>query len=145
MNLSQLGVGTHVWFEGPYGNFTASQLAKDRVLLIAGGIGVTAVHGLLEDLPRESRPILVLRVTEKTDLVLLDELERLANERNGRVYILSGDRTAVDLRTIAGNIKDYHARDIYISGPPGFVEAVRDVFLQLGVKRRQLHTEPYSI
>ncbi|MGC9156309.1 MAG: ferredoxin reductase family protein [Ferrimicrobium sp.] len=144
-NLAKLKVGTHVWFEGPYGNFTVAQRARDRALLIAGGIGVTAVRGLLEDLPRESRPAVVLRVTAKTDVVLLDELERLVNERNGKVYILSGDRTEVDLRTIAGNIKDYRSRDIFISGSPGFVEATRDVFVQLGVKRRQLHAEPYTI
>ncbi|WP_298403686.1 ferric reductase-like transmembrane domain-containing protein [Ferrimicrobium sp.] len=144
-NLIKLGVGTRVWFEGPYGNFTAAQQRKDRVLLIAGGIGVTAIRGLLEDLPRWSRPVLVLRVTAKTDLVLLDELERLASERNGKVYILSGDRTMVDLRTIAGNIKDFQSRDIFISGSPGFVEAVRDVFISLGVKRRQLHVEAYTI
>jgi predicted ferric reductase len=144
-NLADLKVGTSVWFEGPYGNFTAAQQQKDRVLLIAGGIGVTALRGLLEDLPIGSRPAVVLRVTAKTDLVLVDELERLANERNGQVYILSGDRTEVDLRTIAGNIKDYRSRDIFISGSPGFVEAVHDVFVQLGVKRRQLHVEAYTI
>ena len=144
-NIAQLKVGTRVWFEGPYGNFTVARRARDRALLIAGGIGVTAMRGLLEDLPAGSRPALILRVTSKTDLMLVDELERLANERNGRVYILSGDRTSVDLRTIAGNIKDYRSRDIFISGSPGFVEAVRDVFLQLGVHRRQLHVEPYSI
>lgn len=144
-NLAELKVGTRVWFEGPYGNFTVARRARDRALLIAGGIGVTAIRGLLEDLPAASRPALILRVTSKTDLMLVDELEQLTNERNGKVYILSGDRTAVDLRTIAANIHDYKSRDIFISGPPGFVEAVRDVFLQLGVHRRQLHVEPYSI
>ena len=49
--LARLRPGTRVAIEGPYGIFTRHSQRRSRVLLIAAGIGVTAVRALLEDLP----------------------------------------------------------------------------------------------
>ena len=45
--------------------------------LIAGGIGVTAIRALLEDLPRATRPLVILRVSRDEDAVLKEELAEL--------------------------------------------------------------------
>jgi hypothetical protein len=49
--------------EGPYGTFTKHAQLQPRALLVAAGIGVTALRSLLEDLPRASAPIVILRAT----------------------------------------------------------------------------------
>ncbi|HEV2450333.1 MAG TPA: ferric reductase-like transmembrane domain-containing protein, partial [Streptosporangiaceae bacterium] len=55
--LARLRPGTPVAVEGPYGAFTRHAQQRGRAVLIAGGIGVTALRALLEDLPASSRPI----------------------------------------------------------------------------------------
>lgn len=39
--LALLRPGTRVWAEGPYGSFTAVRRRADKVLLLAGGVGIT--------------------------------------------------------------------------------------------------------
>ena len=49
--LQEIPVGTRVYIEGPYGALTGSRRRRSRVLLIAGGIGITPLRALLEELP----------------------------------------------------------------------------------------------
>ena len=48
--LSRLKPGTRVWAEGPYGAMTASRRSQSKVLMIAGGAGIT-LRALFETLP----------------------------------------------------------------------------------------------
>ena len=64
-SLAYLRPGTKVVVEGPYGTFTRDAQLRPRALLIAAGIGVTALRALLEDLPADSRPIVMLRATRR--------------------------------------------------------------------------------
>jgi predicted ferric reductase len=47
--LGSLQPGTRVAAEGPFGVFTAGVLRRERTLLIAGGIGITPIRALLEE------------------------------------------------------------------------------------------------
>ena len=38
-------------FDGPHGAFTGAARRRPRVALIAGGVGITPIRALLEDLP----------------------------------------------------------------------------------------------
>jgi predicted ferric reductase len=49
--LDALRPGTRVLIDGPLGRFTAERRRSDRVALIAGGIGVTPLRAILEELP----------------------------------------------------------------------------------------------
>ena len=68
--------------EGPYGAFTRLQQATDKTLLIAGGIGVTPIRALLEEVAGST--ILIYRVSSSGDAVLLPELEALARRARRR-------------------------------------------------------------
>ena len=86
--VSRLQPGTRVAIEGPYGAFTTHARRRKKVALIAGGIGVTAVRSLLEDLPRGTDPVVILRASRPEDLVLASEVVELVRHRKGRVYEL---------------------------------------------------------
>ncbi|HSO94162.1 MAG TPA: ferric reductase-like transmembrane domain-containing protein, partial [Candidatus Dormibacteraeota bacterium] len=49
--LQQLRPGTKVAIEGPYGLFTTGKMTRNKVLLIAGGIGITPLRALIEEIP----------------------------------------------------------------------------------------------
>lgn len=144
-SLANVRVGTKVAIEGPYGSFTAFARRRNDVLLIAGGIGVTAIRSLLEDLPIKSRPVVVLRVSREEDLVLLDEIEKLVRHRKGVLHKLIGGRDVVELDEVPTLVPDIARRDVYISGPEGFVRQAADMARRAGVANEALHQEAYRI
>jgi predicted ferric reductase len=149
-SLRHLRVGTRVFAEGPYGAFTDLQRTRESTLLIAGGVGVTPIRALLEELPG---PVVVLyRVHRMADAVLLEELKALANMRGARVHVLTG-RTgegnppnnpfdAHSLRTLVPDITD---RDVFLCGPPAMTTAVVRSLRELGVPRAQVHDERFRL
>jgi len=143
--VARLAPGTRVAIEGPYGVFTASSRRRRKALLLAGGIGVTAIRALLEDLPPSAEPVVVLRATRKEDLVLADEVAELAALRKGKVYELIGPRSAVQLERLPQLVADFRKRDVYVAGPEGFVRAVVATVSRLGVPKEAVHFEGYEL
>ncbi|MGI8448516.1 MAG: ferredoxin reductase family protein, partial [Streptosporangiaceae bacterium] len=88
--LARLQPGTKVAIEGPYGAFTRYAQRRPRALLVAAGIGVTALRALLEDLPRGSAPVVLLRASRPEDLVLNKEVRELVRHRRGTIHELVG-------------------------------------------------------
>ena len=65
--LRRVPVGTRVFIEGPYGVLTGARRTRPKVLLIAGGIGITPLRALLEALPAKPGDLTLLyRVRERS-------------------------------------------------------------------------------
>lgn len=145
--LASLRRGTRVFVEGPYGAFTRHARQRDKALLVAGGIGVTALRALLEDLPRQTRPVVVLRASREEDLVFRDELATLVEQRGGKLHELVGSRTDTpfDARSLKRLVPDIARRDVFVCGPDGFVDAVTRTATRLGVAKEALHHEAFSL
>ena len=145
--LAKLRPGTKVVIEGPYGAFTRYARQRKRALLVAGGIGVTALRSLLEDLPRNSAPVVVLRATTAEDLVLAKEVAELVRYRHGRLHEIVGTREQADLddKTLARLVPDLRDRDLYVCGPEGFVTGVVELAKRVGVPDEAIHHEAYAL
>ncbi len=145
-HLRGLREGTRVWFEGPYGAFTERRRLRHRALLIAAGAGITPIRALYETLPGHGPDVILLyRATRPEDLVLWRELEQIARHRGFGLYPVLGSRadqplTASALRTA---VPDIAHRDVYLCGPPGFVEAATGRLREAGVPRRRIHVEAF--
>jgi predicted ferric reductase len=145
--VAKLRPGTRIVIEGPYGVFTRFAQQRPRVLLMAAGIGVTALRSLLEDLPRNSAPVVVLRGARPEDLVLRREVAELVRHRNGRLHELVGAReqALLDERSLRSLVPDLHRRDIYVCGPEGFVTNIVEVAARLGLPSEAIHHEAYAL
>ena len=71
--------GTRVVAEGPFGTFTELVRRREKVVLIAGGIGITPIRALLEEMTGDV--IVLYRVMRDDDIIFRDELEELADAR----------------------------------------------------------------
>ncbi len=145
--VATLRPGTRVWFEGPYGIFTADRLeAGNRVLLVAGGVGVTPVRTLLDDLPRSARPVVVYRTREEADVLFREELTDLVHSRGGQLHVLVGSRVEqpLDGQRLRRLVPDLARRDVYVCGPEPLVEAVRTAAAQAGVPSARVHVEEFA-
>jgi predicted ferric reductase len=146
-SLATLRPGTKVVIEGPYGAFTKHAQQGRRALLMAAGIGVTALRSLLEDLPRNSAPVVLLRASRPEDLVLAKEVAELVRYRHGRLHELVGSReeAPLDERSLPQLVPDLRQRDLYVCGPEGFVAGMVGLAKRLGVPDEAIHHEAYVL
>ena len=147
--LGEIRPGTRVVAEGPFGVFTAAARRREKVLLIAGGIGITPVRALLEELRGD---VLVLyRVVADSDIVFADELERLVDERGLTLHYVVGDHATEEGATLLSTdhlrelVPDLAERDVFLCGPPAMTELVEKTVRSAGVRRRHLHVERFAL
>ena len=148
--LFQLRPGTRVFAEGPYGAFTGMHRRAPNALLIAGGVGITPIRALLEEL--RGHVVVLYRVNSDADAVLLPELSTLAHRRGAVAHLLPGPPDAVSPNgpllgphNIAALVPDVRQRDVYVCGPPGMTGAVLESLRLLGIPRDQIHAERFAL
>jgi predicted ferric reductase len=82
-------VGTRVVAEGPFGVFTDAVRRRPKVALIGGGIGITPIRSLLEEMDGDL--VVVYRVLSEDDVILGDELGELAERKSAALHVVAGD------------------------------------------------------
>lgn len=149
--LADLEPGTRVWAEGPYGSLTAARRKGDKVLLIAGGAGITPLRALFEVLPARPGDLkLLYRAHSEEDLALREELETIAAARGAQLYYSvntpDGKRaarlTAGTLRKVAPDIEEH---DVYLCGPPAMADAAWSALREAGVPGNRIHQESFEL
>jgi predicted ferric reductase len=146
--LRALRPGTRVIAEGPYGSFTTAARRRRRVALIAGGVGITPIRALLEDMPGGPGDIAVVyRALRPEDVILRAELDALAQRRGVELHYVVGDHRDGALLSPAhlqALVPDIAARDVYVCGPPAMTAATRAALDRSGVPRRHVVTERFA-
>jgi predicted ferric reductase len=146
-SLARLKPGTRVVAEGPYGVFTADSRHGDRVVLVAGGVGVTPIRALLDELPAQVSVDVLYRAPRPEALVLRKELDAIAAARpQVRVRYLVGSRHdyPINARTLAYLVPDIGSADVYVCGPSQLVDTVVEAGRHLGIEPHRLHHEAFS-
>ena len=155
--LQELKPGTKVLLEGPYGVFTEDRRTKEKVVLIASGIGIPPIRALAESLTAKAGDVTVIyRVRNKDDAALLSEVRELCSLRGYKLEVMDGPRANHSswmnadgtnrpdrdrLAEIAPAIVD---SDVYICGPTGWTHAVEKCVLRAGVPAHQVHAEEFA-
>jgi predicted ferric reductase len=148
--LADLQPGTRVLAEGPFGALTAGVRRRRRVLLIAGGVGITPLRALFETLPVAPGDLsLIYRASQDWDVVFRRELEQLAAQRGANLHIVTGRRAdlgwdPLSAAALTANFSDLPSYDVYLCGPDGMTATARQSLRALGVPRRQIHHESFE-
>ncbi len=151
--LPKLQVGTQVLIDGPHGVYTEKLITKEKLLFIAGGIGITPIRSILESLGG-GHPDKVLIYSNKTraESVLADELITLSKQNNFKIINIYADEVVagaeygrLDKAALARLIPDIADRDIFLCGPPPMMTALRAAMIELGVPKSQIHFERFAL
>ena len=148
-NAHELPIGTWAIVEGAYGNLTTERQTADRALLIAGGIGVTPLRAILEELAGRMPVTLVYRARHARDLVFRRELDILAKSPNVVIDYQVGSRRSWGSHdplapdALERLVPDVASREVYLCGPSGLMRAAEDSVLELGVPQRRIHLERF--
>ncbi|EKF18121.1 PDR/VanB family oxidoreductase [Nitratireductor pacificus] len=112
------------------------------VLLIAGGIGVTPLISMASELKAKGRPFAFHYAGRSR--VLLAFVDELAAIDEGALTIHCDDEpeTCIDLKALIGRAPaEGH---IYVCGPRGMIEAVREIAHARGIAKDHVHFELFD-
>ena len=147
--MRTIPIGTRVVAEGPFGDFTERSRHRDKVLLVAGGIGITPVRALLQRMNGDV--VAIYRVLTAEDIVFARELDELKRTRGVKVHYVVGDHAAPDGHMLLSPehfgelVPDLAERDVYLCGPPAMTNVTEKRLRDAGVPRRRLHVERFAL
>jgi len=152
--IPNLKPGTPVLIDGPYGIFTERASTNDKVLFIAGGIGITPIRSLMEQLAIKGKNIIFLNsVKTEADLTFKKEMdELLVKYPNLKItHIVAedpnwkGESGRIDKDKIAKLVPDAATREVFLCGPPPMMTALVIALKELGIKEDDIHFEKFSL
>ncbi len=158
-SLINIKPGTKVLIDGPYGVFTreAYQDNRDKIILIAGGIGITPFLRLLHfasQNPGKFKEIYLFygNRTEK-DIAYLNEINQIASTSNLKVINALSKETSnknyekgyinsnLIKKYIKSDIKEY---EIFICGPQLMMDSLKADLLKSNTSIKRIHSEEFS-
>jgi predicted ferric reductase len=145
--MTQLKVGTKVAIEGPYGTKIYEELRGNKLLLIAGGVGIAPVRSLLEDFSSDAQPIVIYRARRAAEIVHYDELVALAASRNGRIIPVVGRTSDLgggnpfDPEVMRALVPDVAERIAVVCGSQPMINAAFNCLCDCGMDPADIHFE----
>lgn len=150
--IPSLKKGTLVLLDGPLGTFTSSHAKHDKFLFIAGGVGITPIRSLIEELAPLKKDIVLLYSNKTTDIILKNELDTLAAKYKFSIhYVITedptykGEKGRIDSEKIKRLVPNFLTRDIYLCGPVPMMNALIRVLQENGVPHSALHYEKFDL
>lgn len=140
----------------PRGAFKLDNASSRPVVLLSGGVGMTPTVSMLDVLARESdRPVWFIHACDSAAVhALREEVEYLAALRPGIAvhfcyrFAGSGDLDAARChskgfltRATLQNLLPLDDYDIYMCGPPPFMQALYSILADLGVRKDRIAYE----
>src|SRR5262245_35661407 len=140
-------VGLVVEATGPFGQFYFDEVGHRRIVLIAGGCGITPMTSILRHIDDRclSTPVtLIYCVRTRNDIIFGEELESLGRRLSTfrMVLVLSrpdggwnGPSGHLSRDLIATSVEDRQSSTFFLCGPPPFMASVREMLQSLDVNR----------
>lgn len=142
--LFKLKPGIELHMAEPMGDFVLPKLIQTPLVFVAGGIGITPFHSILEWLhaTHEERPIkLLYGVRNEDEIVFQDTFQKARIEP---VIVVSqpsdawgGERGRLSAELILGLEKPSEDTLVYVSGPEPMVEALEKDLRKAGLDKHQ--------
>jgi len=155
--IGDLAPDTLAGIDGPHGAFTADDAEADAILLLAGGVGIAPIMGLLRDFARagENRPIRVIVAAGSADrLAGREEIEGMRAHLDLKVWFVLDDPPAdwdgesgiVDAALLTRALDGLNpARTLSMAcGPTAFMTSTADTLLDLGLAPHNVHYERFD-
>ncbi|MFJ4291195.1 ferredoxin--NADP reductase [Cupriavidus sp. NPDC089707] len=156
--LQSLPIGATAGLEGPSGSLTLHSDRGRPAVLMGGGIGITPFISMLRHATREQLPqqfFLLYSNRRPEDAAFLAELNQL--ERKNQNFRLIATMTQVakserpwdgatgpiDEDRVRMACSNLSAPVFYLAGPPGMVEAMRQLLNEAGVEDEDIRSEEF--
>lgn len=137
------------------GEFTLAKDPAEKLVYIAGGIGVTPFRSMIKyliDIKEKRDIVLFYACASETDFVYGDIFDQAEKEIGLKVVRVVTDALKVSpewkgktgfitKEMVAAEVVDFADRTYYLSGPDAMVQNYKKMILGMGVKRGRVHTD----
>jgi len=149
--------GTRVRLDGPFGAFSSDHVAAQRLVLVAGGIGVSPMRSILLAMRDrgDRRPVtLFFAAHDRGRAMFADELIALEQSLALRVVFVferpapgeACEEGFVTLDILRRHLPaDLRFTHVFVCGPGPMMDAVDRIAVQLGLRSGQVHTERFDM
>lgn len=149
-------VGLTVKARGPYGKFCFDPRQHPRVVLIAGGSGITPMMSMLryiDDLCVPADATLIYCVRGEQDVFFKDELAALELRLRGfhNVLVLSqpgpewkGWKGRLRREILEHEVEDFSQSTFFLCGPPSFMETARSLLKDMAIAPSRILQESFG-
>lgn len=140
--------GQRIKVSAPAGKFYFAGHESDRVVLIAGGIGITPMMSVVRSLTDRGwtgEMYLLFSVRQATDVVFRDELAYLQGRfSNLHVEIVdTSQRGHITREIIEGFVPGLTKGPVMLCGPAPMMTAMRELLVGMGVRDAEIHQEAF--
>lgn len=149
--LKKVQPGTHVLVDGPRGSFTTNRATTDRILLIAGGIGITPFLPITTALIHANKTVeLLYSAQNRSDFVFGYEFGALKATAGPEQLMVYGHVSSEKGMLTEASLLRYISPEIanqltvYICGPEAMSKALKPMLVELGVPTHQVITERFA-
>jgi ferredoxin-NADP reductase/Na+-translocating ferredoxin:NAD+ oxidoreductase RnfD subunit len=140
------------------GDFVLPRNPRQKVVLIAGGVGITPFRSMIKYLldAKQRRPITLFYANKSVEEILYKDIfDRAHHELGMRViYTMTdtnnlpagwaGTTGRITPQLIKSSVPDYRRCMYYISGPKGMVDSFKDSLDQIHIRKSQIKTDYFS-
>jgi len=152
----QAGVGMTVEASGPFGQFYFDEVRHKRIVLIAGGSGITPMMAMLryiDDFCLPTPVTLLYSVRTRGDIIFGSDLEGLRTRLNNFQYHVllsqpsaewSGPQGRLNREFVESTIKEPAENYFFICGPGPFMDAARRILADLNVAPERIIQESFG-
>jgi ferredoxin-NADP reductase len=149
-------VGLTVEARGPFGQFHFNEHVHKRIVLFAGGSGITPLMSMLryiDDLALDIQVTLFYSVRTRGDIIFAEELGSLQERLPGfcRVIVLTkpddqwfGARGRISRELIVQHMSEIIGHTFFLCGPQAFMDHINGVLLALGVPLERIMQESFG-
>lgn len=162
--LNDRKIGDEILFRGPYGQFFWDERdpEAEEIIMLGAGSGITPLKSILEyihDKHLDNKVSLIYSCRYENELIGVKELYKLIeNTSNGELIITltrekevskwKGQRGRINTNLIQQVINErkfeLEKTKFYMCGTPGFVGAMSDILVEIGIDRRKILHEKWD-
>jgi ferredoxin-NADP reductase len=149
-------IGLTVEAQGPSGQFCFDESQDTRIVLIAGGSGITPMMSMLryiDDLGLATEVTLLYFARTSQDIIFATELAKLRSSiRNFRYTVIlsrsdeswTGATGYLTRELLDDNVSHIHASTFFLCGPAPLMKSARSILHSLGVPDTQIRQESFG-
>ena len=153
--IGNIKLGEKAHLDGPHGNLVITGRSEPGIALIAGGIGIAPLIGILRQLrfERDSRSTMLVYGNRVREQILYNEEVSDLSSVHGTKVIHTLTQPQEDWEGRVGRVDDNLIRDLFqpemkqwlfvLCGPDAMMETVEDSLIDLGVPPYQILSERF--
>ncbi|HEY4183720.1 MAG TPA: 2Fe-2S iron-sulfur cluster-binding protein, partial [Polyangia bacterium] len=153
----RIQVDSRLKVSAPAGRFVFTGAEAGRVILLAGGVGITPLMSIIRYLTDRCWPgqiYLLFSAKKRADLIFADELDYLARRfpnlhvchtlsREDAGSDWKGERGQITRALLTRIVPEVARGPVYLCGPDPMMAATRTLLLEMGLPEAELKTEAF--